>query len=64
MFDHHQASRQDFIRRESDQYADKRESAIAFLRANNLYVLDKDSRRYEPCNKRFPQHFVPMKDRL
>ena len=64
MQDYAQQSRQQFIARASDPYADKRDYAIAFLRSIGRYVLDADSRAYVPMNKRFPQAVVEMRSSL
>ncbi len=62
--DYAQASRQDFIAQCSDPYAEKRESAIQWLRERGLYALDKDSREYTPAYARGPQAMVQLRTAL
>lgn len=47
-----------------DPYAEKREAAIAFLRACKRYVLDKNSKPYVPDNGHTPCAPVPLRTRL
>lgn len=62
--DYARQQRKEFIAAQSDPYAARRDSAIAFLRSIGRYVLDSGSRPYIPSNGRVPQAMVELRERL